>query len=58
MILKNMMYIKTEEDDTESMYVVGFEKDAEKIAKGARFLAEIEGRKYFLSENEKKSQPV
>lgn len=52
---ENMMYIKTEEDDTESMYVVGFEKDAEKIAKGARFLAEIEGRKYFLSENEKKS---
>ncbi len=51
---ENMMYIKTEEDDTESMYVVGFEKDAEKIAKGARFLAEIEGRKYFLSENEKK----
>ena len=47
----NILYTKYEDDGSETLYVVGFEKEAEKLGENVRLLMSVEGKTYFTAEN-------
>ncbi len=48
---ENILYTKYEDDGTETLYVVGFEKEAEKLAESVTNLTQLDGKTYFTAEN-------
>jgi len=48
---ENILYTKYEDDGTETLYVVGFEKETEKLAESVSYLTQFDGKTYFTAEN-------
>lgn len=48
---ENILYTKYEDDGRTTLYVVGFDKEATKLAAGVSNLMEIDGKTYFTAEN-------
>lgn len=48
---ENILYTKQEDDDTETLYVVGFSKEAEKLAENVSYLTQDDGKTYFTAAN-------
>lgn len=48
---ENILYTKYEDDGTETLYVVGFEKESEKLAEGVGNFTYTNGKTYFTAEN-------
>ncbi len=49
--LDNILYIKQEDDSSETLYVVGFEKDSEKVGEGVSLTTYGNGKTYFTEKN-------
>ena len=49
--LDNIYYTKQEDDYSETLYVVGFEKDSEKLGESVNILSIEDGKIYFTEEN-------
>lgn len=49
--LDNILYTKQEDDDSETLYVVGFEKDSEKIGEDVSLVTYGDGKTYFTEKN-------
>ena len=49
--LENILYTKYEDDGTETLYVAGFEKEAEKLVEGVGFVTRRDGKAFFTAEN-------
>ena len=47
----NIIYTKYEDDDSETLYVAGFEKDAEKLAENVSTVYPVEDKMFFVAEN-------
>jgi len=48
---ENILYTKYEDDGTETLYVVGFAKEAEKLAESVSNLTQVDGKTYFTAAN-------
>lgn len=48
---ENILYTKYEDDRTETLYVVGFAKETEKLAESVSSFAQIDEKIYFTAEN-------
>lgn len=48
---ENILYTKYEDDGTETLYVVGFAKEAEKLAENVSNLTQVDGKTYFTAAN-------
>lgn len=48
---ENILYTKYEDDGTETLYVVGFAKEAEKLAESVSNLTRVDGKTYFTAAN-------
>lgn len=48
---ENIPYTKHEDDNTETLYVVGFSKEAEKLAENVSYLTQDDGKIYFTAAN-------
>ena len=48
---ENILYTKREDDGTETLYVVGFTKEAEKLAENLTGLTQSDGKIYFTAAN-------
>lgn len=49
---ENILYTKYEDDGSETLYVVGFAKEAEKLAESVSNLTQIDGKTYFTAAND------
>lgn len=47
----NILYTKNEDDGSQTLYVVGFEKEGEKLAESVSNLTQVGGKTYFTAEN-------
>ena len=48
---ENILYTKYEDDGSETLYVVGFTKEAEKLAESVSNLMQVDGKIYFTAAN-------
>jgi hypothetical protein len=48
---ENILYTKYEDDGSETLYVVGFAKEAEKLAESVSNLMQVDGKTYFTAAN-------
>ena len=48
---ENILYIKREDDDRQTLYVVGFSKEEEKLAENVNILARFDNKTYFTAAN-------
>lgn len=49
--LDNILYTKQEDDYSETLYVVGFEKNSEKLGEDVNLLTSVDGKTYFTEKN-------
>lgn len=47
----NILYVKEEDNYSQTLYVVGFDKEAEKLLENADPLTRVDGKSYILAEN-------
>lgn len=47
----NILYVKDEDDYSQTLYVVGFQKDSERLGRDVYILSTLSGRVYFSMEN-------
>lgn len=48
---ENILFTKYEDDESDTLYVVGFNRELEKLAENVKHLTEIEGKTYFTAGN-------